>query len=153
MEELWIGEGRTDNDRVLRNYDDGIISIAQNYRNAINCLDEHLEADRPIIVGVSHSKPRRTKKGALNLANEGATDHFIVVNGRGFDEVLGLPYYTYYEVGTARTLGYNMEKNRLVYDPINLAFYDLVASSSEDKRYDVTQVRPNNKNLKGTIKQ
>ncbi len=151
MEELWIGEGRTDNDRVLRNYDDGITSIAQNYRNAINCLDEHLEAKRPIIVGVSHSKPRRDENGKLDLANEGATDHFIVVNGRGFDEVLGLPYYTYYEVGTSTSFGYNMEENRLVYDPINLTFYDL--KSKSDKRYDVTQVRPNNKNLEGTISQ
>ena len=30
----------------------------QNYQNAINCIDRHLEAGRPIIVGVSHFKSK-----------------------------------------------------------------------------------------------
>ena len=43
------------------------------YANAIACINRHLDAKRPIIVGVNHtlSKP----------INEGTTDHWIVIAG------------------------------------------------------------------------
>lgn len=38
-------------------------------------IDRHLDADRPIIVGVNHTPNRNI--------NEGATDHWIVIARRG----------------------------------------------------------------------
>lgn len=118
-----------------------------NYTNAINCIDRHLDANRPIIVGVNHT-PRQN-------INEGATDHWIVITGRGYDKSQAMYYYTYMDTGysTARASdACNTTNNRLYYDPTKQTFRD-----NEDRRgrqLDVTQVRPNDgQNLKETITQ
>ena len=48
-----------------------------NYKQAIECIDKHLEKQKPIIVGVNHTIGRNIK--------EGTTDHFVVIYGREFD--------------------------------------------------------------------
>lgn len=118
-----------------------------NYTNAINCIDRHLDANKPIIVGVNHT-PRQN-------INEGATDHWIVITGRGYDKSQAMYYYTYMDTGysTARASdACNTTNNRLYYDPTKQTFRD-----NEDRRgrqLDVTQVRPNDgQNLKETITQ
>ena len=109
-----------------------------NYKKAINCIDEHLEQKRPIIVGVNHTIGR--------YINEGTTDHFVVIYGREYD---GKFYnYLYYEVGKSNiTAGYNDKDNRFIYDtsnPDKPQFYDDKSSRKNGERYDVIQVRPNN---------
>lgn len=50
--------------------------------------------------------------------------------------------------------GYRTEKNRLYYDGNNYTFVDEKAAYKDLKRYDVTQVRPNDgKKLEETIAQ
>lgn len=119
--------------------------IADNYQNAINCINRHLDNGRVIIVGVNHSPNQ--------LINENATDHFIVISGRGFDPILRKHYHTYYEVGSAKPTGYNPVQNRLIYDPENLEFYDPISFRRDKARYDVTQVRPNDGDTIGTASQ
>ena len=105
------------------------------YESAIACIDKHLEAGRPIIVGVNHTLG--------NKYNEGTTDHFVVIYGREFD---GDHWnYMYYEVGKGNVVaGYNDKTNRFVYiEGDNPKFYDESSEIRNHARYDVIQIRPN----------
>lgn len=108
-----------------------------NYKQAIDCIDRHLENSRPIIVGVNHTIGRGI--------NEGTTDHFVVIYGR---EYVNKHYvYYYYEVGKSNvTYGYNDDENRFIYDisnPNRPQFYDEKSNIHNSARFDVIQVRPN----------
>lgn len=109
-----------------------------NYQRAIECIDRHLENDRPIIVGVNHTIGRNI--------NDGATDHFVVIYGREYIDKYHIAYF-YYEVGKSNVMyGYNDEDNRFIYDisnPNRPKFYDEVSNRNDGARFDVTQVRPN----------
>lgn len=130
---------------VLQHYGS---NVAQNYKNAIDCIDRHLEAGRPIIVGINHTI---NYKGGIN---EGTTDHFVVIYGRGYDSDTGYYYYNYYEVGRRIEYGYNDLSNRFIYKPSEPPyFYDPESNRSDHKRYDVIQVRPNDGDTSGTIPQ
>jgi hypothetical protein len=109
----------------------------KNYREAIECINRHLINGRPIIVGVNHT----IGKGI----NEGTTDHFVVIYGKGYDSNFDCNYYTYYEVGKSNiSASYDDENNRLLYiDDEQPSFYDFKSSRGDGKRFDVTQVRPN----------
>jgi len=119
---------------------------ADKYAKALACIDRHLDANppRPIVIGLNEEPFRRI--------NDGATDHFVVVTGRGYDESKGMYYYTYMETGVSNVRdGCNIEKNRLYYDPENLNFEGESDSRDYLYEYDVTQVRPNDgKNLEET---
>ena len=120
-------------------------NIVENYNNAIECIDRHLENGRPIIVGVNHT----INKGI----NDGATDHFVVIYGREYhDDNL---YYLYYEVGKRDiSAGYNDELNKFKYEETNPPyFYDWQSSRSDKVRFDVTQVRPNDGIVDDTVSQ
>lgn len=112
---------------------------SDNYKKAIECIDNHLNNGRPIIVGVNHTMGK--------TINEGATDHFVVIYGKGSDN--GNQFYTYYEVGKSSiSASYDNENNRFVYiDGDEPLFYDFKSNRGDGKRFDVTQVRPND----GTI--
>lgn len=128
---------------VLQHYGS---NVAQNYKNAIDCIDRHLEAGRPIIVGVNY----KINKGI----NEKTTDHFVVIYGRGYDSDTGYYYYNYYEVGRRVEYGYNDSANRFIYDPSDPPyFYDPISNRNGRERFDVTQVRPNDGDTSGTIPQ
>jgi hypothetical protein len=109
-----------------------------NYQRAIECIDRHLENDRPIIVGVNHTIGRNI--------NEGTTDHFVVIYGREYIDKYHIAYF-YYEVGKSNVMyGYNDKDNRFIYDTSNSKrpqFYDEISSRNDGVRFDVTQVRPN----------
>ena len=111
----------------------------ENYKKAIECIDNHLNNGRPIIVGVNHTIGK--------TINEGATDHFVVIYGKGYED--GNYFYTYYEVGKSNIdASYDNENNRFVYiDDDKPLFYDVKSNRNDGKRFDVTQVRPND----GTI--
>lgn len=106
-----------------------------NYENAIKCIDDHLNANRPIIVGVDHSP-------FLDL-NEGTTDHFVVITGRGFDPLLGQPYYTFMDNATSVVKNGCSDSNRFYYHQGN-SFGGKSYIVEEGVVYTVTQVRPNN---------
>ena len=109
-------------------------NVFENYQNAINCIDNHLENGRPIMVGVHHTFNK--------VINDGTTDHFVVIYGRGFDGVN--QYYNYYEVGKKDVYyGYNDETNRFIYDSNTPDFYDEVSNRKDGCRFDVIQIRPN----------
>ena len=95
-------------------------------------VDEHLNAGRPIIVGVDYK---------LDMGyNEGTTDHFIVITGRGFDSTIGEYYYTFMDNATSDINKGCSPDNRLFYDGDTY----FGGNSMAGKLYNVTQVRPNN---------
>ena len=126
-------------------------SPKDNYAEAIACIDRHLENGRPITVGVN----RHIGRGI----NEKATDHFILIYGRKKVMISGREYkvYMYYEVGTShKDRGTNHARNVLIYntdDPERPTFYNPKPQLSDPARYDVTQVRPNDGNVVGTVSQ
>lgn len=80
--------------------------LASSYEEAKNRLDTYLENGWPVVVGVDYK---------LEGANESATDHFVIVVGRGEDEKG--KYYIYMDVGrTMSSDGINYAKNRLYTD-------------------------------------
>lgn len=106
-------------------------NVAQNYRNAIECINNHLSENRVLIVGVS--------SGIGTDINDGATDHFIVISGRGFDKDLGMCYFYFMDNATSNVEKGCHESNRLYY-------YEgarLYGRSAAGKNYIVTQIRPN----------
>lgn len=121
-------------------------NVKENYNNAINCIDRHLENNRPIIVGVNHTIGK--------TINEGTTDHFVVIYGRGFDKSKNSYYYNYYEVGKSNIVdGYDDVSNRFYYTLDPLALCDTISKRGDKVRFDVTQVRPNDGNINNTVTQ
>lgn len=113
---------------------------------AYKCIKRHLEAGRPIIVGVD-------RKLGLN-SNEGTTDHWILVTGRGYDDRQKMYYFTYIETGTDFVdKGCNNSTNRLYYEIEKVVLFNPSANDNKSC-YTVSQVRPNDgKNLEETISQ
>ena len=127
----------------------------QNYQNAIDSIDRHLEKGRPILVGLNHSPNYKAKPSKPGGINEGATDHFVLIYGREF--INGYMYYMYYENARSHaSKGFNHTLNRFKYDPDGPSLYNTRGKSEEVKqkgRYDVTQIRPNDGNTNGTVSQ
>ncbi len=69
-------------------------------------IDSELEAGRPVAIGVSHKN--------ADYNQDGITDHFVLVNGRGVDEQ-GRQYYTYNDPATTNAA--NGRNNRFYVDP------------------------------------
>lgn len=106
---------------------------AQNYKNAIECIDKHLNAKRVIIVGVDYD---------LDLnPNIDGTDHFIVVTGRGYDTSRQQYYYTFMDNATSNSDDGCSNINRLYYKTENLKLEG--STKVANRYYTVTQVRPN----------
>jgi muramidase (phage lysozyme) len=103
-------------------------------KKGIKYLDEQLENDKPILVGVDHTYKY---KGGFN--NDLTTDHFIVIIGRGCDN--NKPYYLFYDVGTSYIDKGSSDENRLyVKDD-----YSLHGSTKYTSKhtYTVSQIRKN----------
>ncbi|HEY9839019.1 MAG TPA: peptidoglycan-binding protein [Candidatus Obscuribacterales bacterium] len=70
----------------------------------LDSLDEELEAGRPVIAGVSYRKQDGVEY------NEGITDHFVLISGRGYDQAG--TFYTFQDPAGGRT-------HKLHLDPIS----------------------------------
>ncbi|MTI31745.1 hypothetical protein [Xanthovirga aplysinae] len=107
-------------------------NIAQ---NAIKYINEQLELNKPILVGVDHTYKY---KGGFN--NDFTTDHFIVIVGRGYDKDKG-DYYLFYEVGTKHKTNGTSDNNKLfVQEDFSLKGATVYKKSHI---YTVTQIREN----------
>lgn len=103
-------------------------------KKGVAYIDSELKAGRPILVGVDHAL--NYKGGTLN---EGTTDHFIVIVGKGCDD--GKICYRFYDVGTKYLEKGASEDNRLY---LNATDYSLKGTTAYNgSTYTVTQVRKN----------
>jgi len=99
-------------------------------KKGVETINQYIDGGNPIIVGVHHTFG--------NTYNEGTTDHFIVIMGKGLDN--GRPYFRFYDVGTTRASAGTHPQNRLYFSAHGL----LVGETQYNKRkYTVSQVRPN----------
>lgn len=114
--------------------------LSENLQEGITYIDSQLEKGNPILIGVHHTLNYRGKnrKGGIN---EGTTDHFIVIVGRGYEN--GKKFYIFYEVGTSnRSSGENDNNKLYVYE-------NRIEGSphyNSKKKYIVSQVRKNKEN-------
>ena len=119
---------------VLTHYGD---DYKTTFGQAYKCIVRHLEAKRPIIVGVHHTFYYGDKS-----YNEGTTDHWIIVTGKGYDGAKQQYYFTYMETGTNYVdVGCDNNENRLYYDREKIVLCD--PKNYKGKTYVVSQVRPN----------
>jgi len=116
------------------------------YQNAIACIDRHLDAGRPIMIGTTY-------KTGYHENNDKTTDHFVVITGRGYDESQGMYYYTYMDSAHQYAEdGCDLKENRLYYDDVNYKFYQNDYRTNGTTQ-QVTHVRPNDGNTEGTVSQ
>ena len=116
------------------------------YERAIECIDRHLNNDKPIIAGVNYD---------IGFANSDGTDHFIVITGRGYDSQLGQYYYTFMDCGTSIVdHGCNTNVNRLYYYNDFLPTFEgnSLGTGNGEVNLSVTHVRPNDGNTENTTK-
>lgn len=109
----------------------GIISEDSNGRISIkrdkglklvNFIDNELNRNKPVITGVSSRKQAKGEE-----YNEGITDHFVLITGRGYDE--NGVYYTFNDPFSGG------KDNKFRLDPLSGKLYGFGDSS---RKYDVT---------------
>ena len=108
-----------------------------NIEDIFKILNDHLDNNRPITVGVD--------RGQYTIYNsDHATDHWIVIVGRGYDESKQEYYFNYIETGRYKSQaeGAMSDSNRIYYNPNDLdgAFKGI---NWRGKTYVITQIRPN----------
>ena len=92
--EQYIARSENASGRITVNRDQAML--------ALDTIDEELEAGRPVTAGVSYRKQDGKEY------NEGITDHFVLITGRGYDE--SGTYYTFQDPAGGKT-------NKLRLDP------------------------------------
>ncbi|MCF8715338.1 glycoside hydrolase family 104 protein [Joostella atrarenae] len=113
--------------------------VVKKAKEGLDYLDEQINKKFPVLVGVNHTL-RKDKTRNKNI-NEGTTDHFIVIVGRGCEE--GRIFYRYFEVGT-----YPINKNVKGINANNKLYLQLDNKITGEfaggsKTYTITQVRRN----------
>lgn len=74
---------------------DGTVNVnADRARQGREYMDSELRAGRPVVVGVSHK--------ANGGYNEGITDHYVLITGRGVDDS-GRTYYSFHDPATRQS--------------------------------------------------
>lgn len=102
--------------------------------DAINYIDTELEKGHPIMVGVNHTY-RKDKKESSRYYNDGTTDHYVVIVGRGCNE--GIIVYYFWDVASSKCKDVLY---KFVLDKKNHLTCDKTYGT---KSYTVTQVRQN----------
>lgn len=94
---------------IKRLDDKGNLLESNSVKGAFDIINEHLNANRPIIVGVDYKKNGNK--------SDGLTDHWVVVNGRGYDFARQQYYFIYIETGRYKSAASAaVGDNRLYYD-------------------------------------
>ena len=109
-----------------------------NANEGFNVLNEHLNGGRPITVGL-HDEFYEN-----NENTDGTTDHFVVINGRGYDENKGQYYFNFIDTGYGIDYVQSAfsDNNRLYYNPKDNSFESY--NDDGDVEYILVQIRPNN---------
>lgn len=119
---------------ITENSSNKSINISNSAESGIQSINDALETGNPIIVGVHYEFDKRTKSG--NQINEGTTDHFIVVVGRGSDEQGN--YFNFYDNATAHSDLGTSEQNKLYLNQDRT-----LRGTFRNHNYVVSQVRQN----------
>jgi muramidase (phage lysozyme) len=107
--------------------------LSEGLKNGIKYIDEQLQKNNPVLVGVNHDLNYRHEKN-----NDHTTDHFVVIVGRDCDNKGA--FYLFYEVGTAHKEMGESDDNKLYILKDRIEGKTAYNSS---KLYQVAQVRKN----------
>ena len=100
-------------------------------KEGVKYIDKELEKGNPIIVGTHY-------KFGSNI-NEGTTDHFVVIVGRGYEK--GNLYYRFYDVGTHfSSKGQHQDNKLFIQDDFSLKG---TPKHNLLHKYIVSQIRKN----------
>ncbi len=111
-------------------------------KKGIKSILDHLDAQRPIQVGVNYFFGSDIKDGKErgNVGNKNkSTDHFILITGMKYDEE-GKPYFEFYDPGTSDTE--NGTTNNRLYIIEKDGGY-ILKGTGRGVEYEVTEIRPN----------
>jgi hypothetical protein len=108
--------------------------LPEGLKAGIDYLDQQLEINHPVLVGVNHDLNYRGEKNI-----DHTTDHFVVIVGRNCDD--NGAYYLFYEVGTSFKKSGASDENKLYILSDRIEGKTAYNSS---KLYQISQVRKNN---------
>lgn len=116
--------------------ENGSVRYTGTAKEAFNIINQHLDTDRPIKAGVDY------KKGGNQSDN--LTDHWIVINGRGYDMVKQQYYFTYIETGRYKeSAAAAVGDNRLYYDEARMTISGKKWNGKQT--YNLVQIKKNKK--------
>ena len=106
----------------------------------INLSGSHIRRIRNVPIG-NKQVIKNVKVQRINT--DETTDHFVVINGRGYDENKGQYYFNFidtgYGINNVQT-AFSVD-NRLYYNPKENSFKSY---NNDDVEYILVQIRPNN---------
>ncbi|HRG66831.1 MAG TPA: RHS repeat-associated core domain-containing protein, partial [Saprospiraceae bacterium] len=97
-------------------------------------LDAQLEKGNLVLVGVDHTLGKANKNG------DNTTDHFVVIDGRFYDQEKQQNYYRFNEVGTRDESKAKSQNNRLYLNKDGL----ITGKDHKSRQLTVSQIRRNN---------
>ncbi|GEM56129.1 hypothetical protein B0A58_02475 [Flavobacterium branchiophilum NBRC 15030 = ATCC 35035] len=107
--------------------------LPEGLKAGINYIDQELEINHPVLVGVNHDLNYRGEKNV-----DHTTDHFVVIIGRNCDDKGA--FYLFYEVGTSYKQSGASDDNKLY---ILTDRIEGKTSYNSAKTYQISQVRLN----------
>ncbi len=113
-----------------------VLEVQSGIQEALNMINDHLDMDRPIIVGTNW------KKGHTGNA-DGTTDHWIIIIARDKDDK-GI-FYRFYDPQTTQKIIGTSNENKLYLQKDKTLEGSYRVGSKYDRTYVVTMVRPSYK--------
>lgn len=114
----------------------GDLTLVGNAETAFGIMNTQLNAGKPLIIGVDYR---------IDSPNSDGTDHFMIVNGRGYDTIKKQYYFTYIETGRTEKGKHEAvsDKNKLYYDKNKGTFSGpkYWAGKTPIPIYTITQIR------------
>jgi hypothetical protein len=131
-------------------YDDsGLTFNEKEFEEAVQIIDISLKEHKlPIMIGVQHPYWHKKdmywyyKCGSKDNAPR-ATNHFIVIIGKGYDQTKKMDFYYFYEVGTSDKNYGKSKSNKLWVDTNQHRIKGNVSTNKKEDYYIVTDVRKN----------
>ncbi|MCO6173436.1 hypothetical protein NHF50_00100 [Flavobacterium sp. NRK F10] len=109
------------------------LDVTNNAKDGVDYINQQLESGNPVMVGVDHTLGKGQSDGT-------ASDHYVVITGRGYDTSKKQTYFTFYEVGTSHEEKGKSDKNRLYVQKDN----SIKGTNYAGKRkFTVVEVRKN----------
>jgi hypothetical protein len=136
---------------TIKYYDNGLTFNEKAFDEAVQVIDISLKEHKlPIMIGVQHPYWKDDKwyyKCGPASNNPRATNHFIVIVGKGYDKAKKMNFYYFYEVSTSNKANGTSRMNKLWVDTNQYTIKGNVSTKEKDDYYIVTDVRRNSNKI------
>lgn len=109
----------------------GNLEITSQAQTGVDYIDSQISDGALVTVGVNHTIGKSL--------NQGTTDHFVVIDGKGYDTEIGQVFYTFNEVNSKNENDGKSDKNRFYLNDDG----SLSGTNYKGTYYTVSQVRMN----------